>query len=74
MEQYSNQIDPLHIPLRLLILTLQRTNSFKITYKHSVRTSQETHYISATKASRLMLFTEKIAFYCENHVKYTDTV
>jgi hypothetical protein len=26
-------------------------------YKNSVRTSQETHYVSATKTNRLMLFT-----------------
>jgi hypothetical protein len=39
-------------------------------YKNSVRTSQETHYISATKHNRLMLFGETVAVYCENH---TDT-
>jgi hypothetical protein len=30
-------------------------------YKNSVRTSQETHYISATKTNRLVLFREIIA-------------
>jgi hypothetical protein len=28
----------------------------------TVRTSQETHYVSATKPSRLMLFRETVAF------------
>jgi hypothetical protein len=32
----------------------------------SVRTSQETHYVSATKPNRLMLFRETVAVYCEN--------
>jgi hypothetical protein len=36
-----------------------------------VRASQETHYVSATKPNRLMLFTETVAVYCENH---TETI
>jgi hypothetical protein len=36
----------------------------------SVRTSQGTHYISATKPNRLMLFREKVAVYCENHTAF----
>jgi hypothetical protein len=36
----------------------------------SVRASQETHYVSATKPNRLMLFREIIAVYCENHMKH----
>jgi hypothetical protein len=43
-------------------------------YKHWVRTSQETHYVSATKPSRLMLFGEIIAVYCENHTEHTNTL
>jgi hypothetical protein len=39
-------------------------------YKDSVRTSHETHYVSATKSSPLMLFGETVAVYCANH---TDT-
>jgi hypothetical protein len=39
----------------------------------TVRTSQETHYVSATKPNRLMLFRETIAVYCENHTEHTDT-
>jgi hypothetical protein len=40
---------------------------------NSVRTSQETHYVSATKPSRLMLFEETVAVYCANYTKHTDT-
>jgi hypothetical protein len=43
-------------------------------FKNSVRTSQETHYISTTKLSRLMLFGEIIAIYCENHTEHTNTL
>jgi hypothetical protein len=32
----------------------------------TVRTSQETHYISATEPNRLMLCGETVAVYCEN--------
>jgi hypothetical protein len=39
-------------------------------YKNSVRTSQETHYVSATKPNRLMLFRERVAVYCENHTEH----
>jgi hypothetical protein len=34
---------------------------FQTIYKNSVRTSQETHYVSATKPERLMLFRETVA-------------
>jgi thioredoxin-related protein len=40
----------------------------------TVRTSQETHCISATKLNRLMLFGETVAVYCESHTEHTDTV
>jgi hypothetical protein len=36
--------------------------------------SQETHYVSATKPSRLMLFRETLAVYCENRMEHTDTL
>jgi hypothetical protein len=39
---------------------------------NSVRTSQEPHYISV-KTNRLMALWEKIAVYCENHKKHTNT-
>jgi hypothetical protein len=41
-------------------------------YINSVRTSQETHYGSATETNRLMLFRETVAVYCENHTEHTD--
>jgi hypothetical protein len=37
-----------------------------------VRTSQETHYVSATKSNRSMLFGETVAVYYENHTEHTD--
>jgi thioredoxin-related protein len=40
----------------------------------TVRTSQETHYISATETNRLMLFEEAVGVYCEDHTEDTDTV
>jgi hypothetical protein len=43
-------------------------------YKNSVRTSQETHYVSATKPNRLGLFGETVAVYYENHTEHTDTL
>jgi hypothetical protein len=39
-------------------------------YKNPVRTSQETHYVSATKPNRLMLLGERVAVYFETY-KYT---
>jgi hypothetical protein len=36
-------------------------------YIYTVRTSQETQYVSATEPNRLMLFRETVAVYCENH-------
>jgi hypothetical protein len=38
--------------------------------KISVRTSQETYYVSATKTKWLMLFRERIGAYCEIHVRH----
>jgi hypothetical protein len=43
-------------------------------YVHSICTSQETHYVSATKCSRLMLFEQTVAVYCENHTEHTNTL
>jgi hypothetical protein len=40
----------------------------------TVRTSQKSHYVSATEPNRLMLFRETVAVYCENHTEHTDTV
>jgi hypothetical protein len=46
------------------INTLCGQNARDFVYKNSVRTSQETHYVSATETNRLMLFGEIIAVYC----------
>jgi hypothetical protein len=43
-------------------------------YKNPDRTSQETHYVSATETNRLMLFGETVAVYCENHTEHTNTL
>jgi hypothetical protein len=41
---------------------------------NSVRTSQETRHVSATKPNRLMLFRETVAVFCENQTEHTDTL
>jgi hypothetical protein len=43
-------------------------------YINSVRTSKETHYVSATKTNRLMPFRETVAVYFENHTKHTNII
>jgi hypothetical protein len=43
-------------------------------YTHTVRTSQETYYVSATEPNRLILFVQTAAVYCENHTEHTDTL
>jgi hypothetical protein len=47
---------------------------FQIIHKNSVRISQETHYVSATKPHRLRLFGETVAVYCENHTERSNTL
>jgi hypothetical protein len=59
--------------LRTSLLTYLRSNEWCMIYVNSVRTSQETHYVSATEPNRLMLFRETVAVYCENHTEHTDT-
>jgi hypothetical protein len=39
----------------------------------TVRTSQETHYVSTTELKRLMLFGGTVAVYCEKHTEHTDS-
>jgi hypothetical protein len=39
-----------------------------------VRTSQETHDVSATGPNRLMLCGETVAVCCENRTEHTDTL
>jgi hypothetical protein len=40
----------------------------------TARTSQETHYISATKPNPLMLLEETVPVSCEIHTEHTDTL
>jgi hypothetical protein len=40
--------------------------------KNSVRTSQETHYVTVTKPNRLMLFMETVAVYCEKNMEHIN--
>jgi hypothetical protein len=49
-------------------------NFFTILYINSICISQETHYISATKPNRLMLFGETVAVYCENRTEYINAM
>jgi hypothetical protein len=51
---------------RMIHLNFTYNNSL---CKNSVRTSQETHYVSAIE-----LFRERVAVYCENHTQHTDTL
>jgi hypothetical protein len=43
-------------------------------YVNSVRTSLETHYVSATETNRLMLIEETAGAYSENGVEHTNTL
>jgi hypothetical protein len=52
----------------------QRLPGQLVLYKNSDLTSQETHYVIATKPNRLMLFRERVAVYCENHTKHINTL
>jgi hypothetical protein len=45
-----------------------------VVYRHSVRTSQETHYASATKPNPLIFFRETVAGYCENRTEHINTL
>jgi hypothetical protein len=50
-----------------IVRTIRNTQiHFQIIYKNPVRTSRETHYVSATKPSRLMLFRETFARTIQN--------
>jgi hypothetical protein len=40
----------------------------------AVRTSQETHHVSAIESNRLMLFGGTAAVSCENRTEHTDTL
>jgi hypothetical protein len=55
-------------------LVPQGPNLFFVMNKISARTTQETHYVSATKPNWLMLFGETVAVCCENHTEHTNTL
>jgi hypothetical protein len=40
-------------------------------HTEAVRTSQETHYVSATEPNRLILFEERVAVYCQSQSYFT---
>jgi hypothetical protein len=40
----------------------------------AVRTSHETHHVSATEPNRLMWYGETVAVFCENRTEHTDTL
>jgi hypothetical protein len=46
----------------------------QVLYKNPIRTSQETHYVSATESKELILLVEAISAYCENHKKHKCTL
>jgi hypothetical protein len=48
--------------------------TFPIMYTNPVRTSQETHNVSATEPNRLMVCGETVAVCCENRKEHTDTL
>jgi hypothetical protein len=47
---------------------------FVANINNSVRTSQETDYVTATKPNRLMRYRETVVVYCENHTEHTNTL
>jgi hypothetical protein len=50
------------------LIVVYCVNDTEQKYTNPVLTSQGTHYVSATKTSRLALFRETVAVYCENHI------
>jgi thioredoxin-related protein len=73
MEFYLHPCTP-HEVVHNLLLALSNWKFICVILKDSVRTSQETHYFSATKRNWLMLFMETVANCCENHTEHTDPV
>jgi hypothetical protein len=53
------------------IIAVYCENRLEQIYTNSVRTSQETQYVSATEPNRLMLFGWTVAIYCENHTGHS---
>jgi hypothetical protein len=59
---------------RCLLWEPYGTHRYTVWAECRVCTSQEIHYVSATKPNRLMLSGETLAVYCENHTEHTDTL
>jgi hypothetical protein len=66
-----NKINMLREVAWIVLYPFNREN-FMMHYENSARTSQETRHVSATKPSRLILFREIIAVYCENHTEHIN--
>jgi predicted Zn-dependent protease with MMP-like domain len=66
----TNLFAPISVPCRGKRISHTDT----LSGQNAVRTSQETHYVSATEPNRLILFRETVAVYCENHMEHTDTL
>jgi hypothetical protein len=56
--------------LRMIIKTKFLVNDIE----NSFRTLPETHYVFSTNMNRLMLFTQIVVVYCENHTKHTNAL
>jgi hypothetical protein len=57
-----------------IVRTIRNTQIHRVWAECRVCTSQETHYVSTAKPSRLMLFGETVAVSCENHTEHSDTL
>jgi hypothetical protein len=66
-----NEDQPVNAVWGTVYFFVRTIRNTQIIYKNSVRTSQETHHVSATKPNRLMLFWETVAVCCENHTEHT---
>jgi hypothetical protein len=72
-----------YVPMKLVLpifldvilnLTLQNIEFLRILYKNSVLTSQEIHYVSATKTKRLVLFRQRVGVHFKNNPEHTSTL
>jgi hypothetical protein len=59
--------------IRISEIIVLKSQKFELRLKNSVLTSQSTHYVSATKPSRLMLSGETVNVYCKNHRQQRNT-
>jgi hypothetical protein len=62
------------ISQKMIIIIGTAVETSNLTFKNIVPTSQETHCPSITKPSRLMLFRETAAVYCENYTEHINTL